>query len=387
MQTLDFGSAAMTLADRVAADLPGFAAWSRPSRFSLSFPGPQSRPAVCHARTFLRGCWSGFAGATSTASATISGASARPIPASELPRKNSASATAPWRPRSGSAAGDLPAWQSPMMPARSSSRAGPARRARRILRFHHDRRGRRFPGGGGLSPRLHAGRRRATGRASKRLRSPHGQRDELLVHLAAALRRFAPSDRPTQRPRRHPACSRLLLPLPLGVRAHAADVLRHLVADPSTPRTLASLSRYETRKRGLDVTESTRLIMDSGLVVPATELNGWLSGWTRRDLLGFLAHCGVRPRNSWSKERLAEVAESECARPAAARMSESGVVELNPSHIRGAAASAAVSRRREGDLAGLARLRDRRQLLDHPASPQPSDLIEPLLVRREHLLG
>ena len=105
----------------------------------------------------------------------------------------------------------------------------------------------------------------------------------------------------------------LLLPLPLGVRAHAADVLRHLVADPSTPRTLASLSRYETRKRGLDVTESTRLIMDSGLVVPATELKGWLSGWTRRDLLGFLAHCGVRPRNSWSKERLAEVAESECA--------------------------------------------------------------------------
>ena len=73
-----------------------------------------------------------------------------------------------------------------------------------------------------------------------------------------------------------------LNPLSLGVRAHAADVLRHLVADPSTPRTLASLSRYETRKRGLDVAESTRLIMDTGLVVPATELKGWLAGWTRR---------------------------------------------------------------------------------------------------------
>jgi hypothetical protein len=128
----------------------------------------------------------------------------------------------------------------------------------------------------------------------------------------------------------------LLLPLPLGVRAHAADVLRHLVADPRTPRTLASLSRYETRKRGLDVTESTRLIMDTGLVVPATELQGWLAGWTRRDLLGFLSHCGVRPRNSWSKERLAEVAESECADMLRQRMGESGVVELNPGHIRGA---------------------------------------------------
>ena len=128
----------------------------------------------------------------------------------------------------------------------------------------------------------------------------------------------------------------VLLPLPLGVRAHAADVLRHLVSDPTTPRTLASLSRYETRKRGLDVAESTRLIMDTGLVVPATELRGWLSGWTRRDLLGFLAHCGVRPRNSWSKERLAEVAEAECADLLRERMSESGVVEINPRHVEGA---------------------------------------------------
>jgi hypothetical protein len=127
-----------------------------------------------------------------------------------------------------------------------------------------------------------------------------------------------------------------LHPLPLGVRGHAADVLRHLVADPSTPRTLASLSRYETRKRGLDVAESTRLIMDTGLVVPATELKGWLAGWTRRDLLGFLAHCGVRPRNSWSKERLAEVAEAECADALRQRMSESGVVELSPGYVRGA---------------------------------------------------
>jgi hypothetical protein len=128
----------------------------------------------------------------------------------------------------------------------------------------------------------------------------------------------------------------LLPPLPLGIRAHAADVLRHLVADPRIPRTLASLSRYETRKRGLDVAESTHLIMETGLVVPAIELGGWLSGWTRRDLLGFLAQCGVRPRNSWSKERLAEVAQAECGDLLRQRMSESGVVELNPRHIEGA---------------------------------------------------
>ena len=180
----------------------------------------------------------------------------------------------------------------------------------------------------------------------------------------------------------------LLLPLPLGVRAHATDVLRHLIADPTVPRTLASLSRYETRKRGLDVAESTRLIMDTGLVVPATELKGWLSGWTRRDLLGFLAHCGVRPRNSWSKERLAEVAEAECAEHLRQRMSESGVVEINPDIYRRRPSAPQLSRRSQGDVACLARLRHRRSaVLDRPTPAQPADLIEPLLVHREHFLG
>ncbi|HET7424303.1 MAG TPA: hypothetical protein VFJ92_12115, partial [Gemmatimonadales bacterium] len=80
--------------------------------------------------------------------------------------------------------------------------------------------------------------------------------------------------------------------LPLVVRAHAVDALQHFSADVTAPRTLASLCRYEVRKRGLDLTESIRLIQGSGLVVPATDATAWLSGWTRRDLLGFLTQCG-----------------------------------------------------------------------------------------------
>jgi hypothetical protein len=126
-----------------------------------------------------------------------------------------------------------------------------------------------------------------------------------------------------------------LLSLPLGMRAHAVDALRHLSADPRAPRTLASLSRYETRKRGLDVNESSRRIMATGLVVPATDLDAWLAGWTRRDLLGFLAQCGLRPRNSWSKERLATMATAECADLLHARLADSGAVELAPEHVDG----------------------------------------------------
>ena len=132
-----------------------------------------------------------------------------------------------------------------------------------------------------------------------------------------------------------PVLARLAL-LPLGARAHAVDALRHLSADPLVPRTLASLSRYETRKRGLDVTESTRRILGSGLVVPASDLTAWLAGWTRRDLLAFLAQSGLRPRNSWSKERLAEVALVECGDLLRGRMADSGAVELSPSYATGA---------------------------------------------------
>jgi hypothetical protein len=124
--------------------------------------------------------------------------------------------------------------------------------------------------------------------------------------------------------------------LPLGTRAHAVDALRHLAAHPHVPKTLASLSRYETRKRGLDVSESSRRILAAGLVVPAEDLAGWLGTWTRRDLLGFLAQAGVGARNSWSKERLAEVARTESGDLLRRRMADAGVVELAPAHAEGA---------------------------------------------------
>jgi hypothetical protein len=148
---------------------------------------------------------------------------------------------------------------------------------------------------------------------------------------AAGLPSLTPPDDPEMR-----HLLGLLAALPLGSRAHAVDTLRHFSAETRVPRTLASLSRYETRKRGLDVNESGRRIMESGLVVPAVDLDGWLAGWTRRDLLAFLAQAGLRPRNSWSKERLAEFASTECEQLLRARMVESGAVELAPALVESA---------------------------------------------------
>lgn len=124
--------------------------------------------------------------------------------------------------------------------------------------------------------------------------------------------------------------------LPLGSRAHAVDALRHLNADPGAPRSLASLCRQETIRHGVEVAESSRLILESGLVVPATDMAAWLEGWTRRDLLGFLRELGYRAPKSWSKERLALAAMAERADAVREKMAESGAVELAPEHAEAA---------------------------------------------------
>jgi hypothetical protein len=127
-----------------------------------------------------------------------------------------------------------------------------------------------------------------------------------------------------------------LAKLPLGARAHAMDALRHLSADPGAPRSLASLCRQETVRHGVDVADSSRLILESGLVAPASDMAAWLEGWTRRDLLGFLRQVGYRAPKSWSKERLAAVAMTEQADAVREKMAESGAVELALDHAEAA---------------------------------------------------
>jgi hypothetical protein len=124
--------------------------------------------------------------------------------------------------------------------------------------------------------------------------------------------------------------------LPIGTRAHAVDALRHLAADPCAPRSLASLCRQETRRSGIDLADSSRLILDSGLVVPARDIGSWLKAWTRRELLSFLASVGVRAPKSWSKDRLTEVAMADCESEVRTRMDEYGAVELAPTHAEAA---------------------------------------------------
>jgi hypothetical protein len=120
--------------------------------------------------------------------------------------------------------------------------------------------------------------------------------------------------------------------LPLGSRAHAVDALRHLSVDPQMPRTLVSLCSQETRRHGNDCVESSRLIMESGLVSPASDLAAWLQACTRRDLLKLLLDSGYKAPKSWSKDRLTAAGLAERPDELRANMAASGAVELAPLH-------------------------------------------------------
>jgi hypothetical protein len=128
----------------------------------------------------------------------------------------------------------------------------------------------------------------------------------------------------------------LLARLPLGARAHAVDALRHLSADLRAPRSLGSLCRHETRRHGIDCADSARLIMESGLVTPASDVETWLNGCTRRDLLKLLSDANYPAPKSWSKERLASVAMAERAEAVREKMARSGTVELAPEYAEAA---------------------------------------------------
>jgi hypothetical protein len=128
----------------------------------------------------------------------------------------------------------------------------------------------------------------------------------------------------------------VLAKLPLGTRAHAVDALRHLSSDPRTPRSLVSLCRYETRRHGVDCAESARLIMETGVVTPTSDLETWLQGCTRRDLLKLLSDAGFRAPKSWSKERLSCVAMSEREEAVREKMAQSGAVELAAEYVEAA---------------------------------------------------
>ena len=151
---------------------------------------------------------------------------------------------------------------------------------------------------------------------------------------------------------------RCLRTLPLGARAHAVDALRHFSAETRVPRTLASLSRYETRKRGLDVTDSSRRILDTGLVVPATDLEAWLARLDATRPARVPRADRPRPRNSWGKERLAEMARTECEELLRDRMSRVGRGRARSPVRAGGAAAARVPGCVARELASVVGIRD-----------------------------
>lgn len=121
--------------------------------------------------------------------------------------------------------------------------------------------------------------------------------------------------------------------LPLGVRAHAVDVLLLATKQASKmtqPIALAleEATTYVTRQHGCDPAESARALLASGVFVPPDDPAAYLRGLARRELVELGTLKGVAIRKSWTKEKLAATiaaADPEAA-PAAMVGHQVGVV-------------------------------------------------------------
>jgi hypothetical protein len=101
---------------------------------------------------------------------------------------------------------------------------------------------------------------------------------------------------------------RELAALPLGVRAHAVDVLLAVTKQESAQPmafALEEATTYMTRQCGCDPAESARALLASEVFLPPDDPAAYLRGLTRRDLVELGTRKGVAIKKSWAKEKLA----------------------------------------------------------------------------------
>jgi len=101
---------------------------------------------------------------------------------------------------------------------------------------------------------------------------------------------------------------RELAALPLGVRAHAVDVLLAVTKQESAQPmafALEEATTYMTRQCGCDPAESARALLASEVFVPPDDPAAYLRGLARRDLVELATRRGVAIKKSWAKEKLA----------------------------------------------------------------------------------
>ena len=121
--------------------------------------------------------------------------------------------------------------------------------------------------------------------------------------------------------------------LPLGVRAHAVDVLllaTKQVSEATQPIALAleGATTYVTRQYGCDPGESARALLASGVFVRPDDPATYLRGLARKELVELGTLKGVAIKKSWTKEKLAATiaaADPEAA-PAAMVGHQVGIV-------------------------------------------------------------
>jgi hypothetical protein len=122
--------------------------------------------------------------------------------------------------------------------------------------------------------------------------------------------------------------------LPFASRTHLFDfTFRNEIRGPSTTHIADRSTSYPTRMRGIDAEESTRLLMDAGILMRSEDPVDILKRMKVIELKEFLSHEGVVCSKSLKKVELIALAAQECPQAVAKKGEGVLVVRLSPRYL------------------------------------------------------
>jgi len=123
---------------------------------------------------------------------------------------------------------------------------------------------------------------------------------------------------------RESACRQKILALSIGARLHL------LQAVSNGGGSLPNSTDYKTRSFGLNILDTTKEILDSGLLIPSENPEDLLSTFSRKELLATCQEKGVDFRKSWNKDKLLEALVKEAPEFVNVTLKKREIVSINP---------------------------------------------------------
>ncbi|MBP7510068.1 MAG: hypothetical protein KA807_19810 [Prolixibacteraceae bacterium] len=121
-------------------------------------------------------------------------------------------------------------------------------------------------------------------------------------------------------------CPPILLPLSISARLHLFSVIE--LGGGSLP----NLTSYKLRNFGINIKETSKALLDHGLVIKTVEDDIVRNCFSKNELLGFCEEYQLDYKKSWKKEKLFEAIKQQASHLIEQKIEEMQIVSIHPQY-------------------------------------------------------